>query len=81
MRGSEGKCACFADRFKRPSNVFCFHPHFPTLSGVILDSEELHRVAYNDSFEHFDVRINGERVVWTEVSVEGRLFDRKKKGA
>ncbi|KAK9820964.1 hypothetical protein WJX81_000960 [Elliptochloris bilobata] len=34
--------------------------------GVILLSEDLHRVAYNAAFEHFDVRCGGERVVWSE---------------
>jgi HAD superfamily hydrolase (TIGR01509 family) len=27
----------------------------------------LHRIAYNDAFAHFDVRVDGERVVWTEA--------------
>ena len=34
--------------------------------GVILESEELHRIAYNAAFKHFDVRCNGELVEWTE---------------
>lgn len=25
--------------------------------GVILESEELHRIAYNAAFEHFDMRV------------------------
>ena len=29
-------------------------------TGVILLSEDLHRVAYNAAFEHFQVRCNGE---------------------
>ena len=29
-------------------------------AGVILLSEDLHRVAYNAAFEHFQVRCNGE---------------------
>ena len=37
-----------------------------TLTGVILLSEELHRVAYNAAFEHFDVRCGGKLVVWSE---------------
>ena len=28
-------------------------------AGVILESEELHRLAYNAAFKHFDVRCNG----------------------
>lgn len=36
------------------------------LTGVILLSEDLHRVAYNAVFEHFDVRCSGELVVWSE---------------
>jgi hypothetical protein len=29
--------------------------------GVILESEELHRVAYNAAFEHFKLQIGGHR--------------------
>ena len=36
------------------------------LTGVILLSEDLHRVAYNAAFEHFDVRCGGELVFWSE---------------
>ena len=32
--------------------------------GVIVLTEELHRLAYNGAFEDFDVRIGGERVDW-----------------
>uniref|UniRef100_A0A6U0AC63 Uncharacterized protein n=1 Tax=Ostreococcus mediterraneus TaxID=1486918 RepID=A0A6U0AC63_9CHLO len=32
--------------------------------GVIVETEELHRLAYNGAFEHYDVRIDGERVDW-----------------
>lgn len=28
-------------------------------AGVILESEELHRLAYNAAFKHFDIRCNG----------------------
>ncbi len=38
----------------------------PWHAGVILLSEDLHRVAYNAAFEHFDVRCDGELVVWSE---------------
>jgi len=33
--------------------------------GVILESEELHRVAYNAAFAHFDVKIDGQTVEWS----------------
>ena len=35
--------------------------------GVILESEDLHRTAYNATFEHFGVRCPGEKAVveWT----------------
>jgi hypothetical protein len=29
------------------------------VAGVILESEELHRRAYNAAFQHFDIRCNG----------------------
>ena len=37
------------------------HRHFGVIldSGVILESEELHRRAYNAAFQHFDIRCNG----------------------
>eukprot|EP00210_Caulerpa_lentillifera_P009070 g8655.t1 len=34
--------------------------------GVIVESENLHRVAYNDSFKEFNVLINGDLVDWSE---------------
>ena len=34
--------------------------------GVIVLTEELHRKAYNGAFEHFNLKIKGEPVVWTE---------------
>lgn len=33
--------------------------------GVILETEELHRQAYNAVFEEFDLTIDGERVEWS----------------
>jgi len=33
--------------------------------GVILETEELHRLAYNEAFREFDLTINGEPVVWS----------------
>jgi len=35
---------------------------------VIVESEDIHRMAYNATFEHFDVRCPGTdgAVVWTE---------------
>jgi len=32
--------------------------------GVIVETEELHRLAYNGAFQHFDLQINGQPVVW-----------------
>jgi hypothetical protein len=45
---------------------------FPAAAGVILESEEIHRMAYNATFEHFDVRCPGGEgpVVWTEEYYE-----------
>ena len=36
-------------------------------AGVILESEDLHRNVYNDSFEHFDIKHQGkeELVSWS----------------
>jgi hypothetical protein len=34
--------------------------------GVILESEDLHRRAYNAAFEHFSAQCNGASVVWSE---------------
>ena len=34
--------------------------------GVIVLTEELHRKAYNGAFKHFNLKIKGEPVVWTE---------------
>lgn len=34
--------------------------------GVILESEDLHRRAYNAAFEQFDVKCKGGAVEWTE---------------
>ena len=34
-------------------------PRHPDVAGVILLSEELHRIAYNAAFEHFQVRPHG----------------------
>lgn len=34
--------------------------------GVIVETEELHRLAYNSSFKHFDLKLGGsEQVEWT----------------
>lgn len=33
--------------------------------GVILETEELHRLAYNHAFREFDLTIDGEPVVWS----------------
>ena len=33
--------------------------------GVILETEELHRKAYNEAFREFDLTIDGEPVRWS----------------
>ena len=33
------------------------------IAGVILESEELHRIAYNATFQNFDVRCKGQKDV------------------
>ena len=33
--------------------------------GVILETEELHRLAYNEAFRHFKLTIQNEPVVWS----------------
>jgi len=33
--------------------------------GVIIETEELHRLAYNAAFESNDLRIEGKPVIWT----------------
>jgi hypothetical protein len=33
--------------------------------GVILETEELHRLAYNAAFREFDLTIDGKPVVWS----------------
>lgn len=44
----------------------------PAGAGVIVESEEIHRLAYNATFSHFDVRCPGGEgpVVWTEEYYE-----------
>ncbi len=42
------------------SLVFVAPNIYGCIAGVILLSEELHRVAYNAAFENFDVRPNGK---------------------
>jgi HAD superfamily hydrolase (TIGR01509 family) len=34
--------------------------------GVIVESEDLHRRAYNAAFEHFDIKVDGKLAVWDE---------------
>jgi hypothetical protein len=43
-------------------------PEFALLfdcDGVILETEELHRLAYNEAFRKFDLTLDGEPVVWS----------------
>ena len=37
--------------------------------GVILETEELHRVAYNAAFQEFDLTIGGAPVEWSVSAV------------
>jgi hypothetical protein len=46
------------------SNNFDFALLFDC-DGVILETEELHRIAYNEAFQKFDLAIHGEPVVWS----------------
>lgn len=54
----------------RPSKLFASTKGYDfallfDCDGVILETEEFHRLAYNEAFEKFDLTIDGERVVWT----------------
>ena len=42
--------------------------------GVILETEELHRLAYNKAFDEFDLTIDGKRVEWTVSLSNFRLL-------
>lgn len=45
-----------------------YSPRFALLfdcDGVILETEELHRLAYNDAFRHFELTIDGTPVEWS----------------
>jgi beta-phosphoglucomutase-like phosphatase (HAD superfamily) len=33
--------------------------------GVILETEELHRLAYNEAFREFDLKIDGVPLSWS----------------
>lgn len=47
-------------------------PEFALLfdcDGVILETEELHRIAYNSAFQKFDLKIDGEPVIWSVRTV------------
>jgi hypothetical protein len=41
--------------------------------GVILETEELHRVAYNAAFQQFDLKIDNEPVVWSVRSRKKKI--------
>ena len=51
-----------------PTSPHATHP----AAGVIVESEDIHRLAYNATFAHFDVRCPGGEgpVVWTEEYYE-----------
>lgn len=53
-----------ADETTAPSPQFEYALLFDC-DGVILETEELHRVAYNAAFANFDLAIDGEPVVWS----------------
>ena len=58
-----------------PSFVFSFFSFFFHVlmkdfylkSGVVLDSENVHRVAYNETFKNFNVKVNDEASIWDEA--------------
>ena len=45
-------------------------PLFPFPLGVIILSEELHRLAYNAAFAHFNVKIGGKALEWSVESYD-----------
>ena len=49
-------------------------PYIPMHAGVILLSEDLHRVAYNAAFQHFQIRCKGEGCIadWCVLPVGAR---------
>jgi beta-phosphoglucomutase-like phosphatase (HAD superfamily) len=54
-----------------------FPVRFTCLAGVIVESEEIHRMAYNAAFQHFDVRCpGGEGVVDWSVEYYDDLQNR-----
>ncbi len=62
IRGDTWKGPCNCDPASYLMQAWSAHcsQHQGCVAGVILLSEELHRVAYNAAFENFDVRPNGE---------------------
>jgi hypothetical protein len=42
--------------------------------GVILETEELHRLAYNEAFRHFHLTVDNEPVVWSVRTASCTLF-------
>lgn len=48
------------------SNVsHLYHAWLHSCDGVIVETEELHRKAYNGAFESYQCTINGQPLVWS----------------
>ena len=56
---SKALLCSFTSPFHRPS------PSSLHCDGVIVETEELHRKAYNAAFADFKCEINGQPLVWT----------------
>ena len=75
LLGSPGLAGAFAPSIRAPSVVgrqttqrFASNYEFALLfdcDGVILETEELHRLAYNAAFKAADLTIDGEPVEWS----------------
>lgn len=68
------KSAVPQEKNPRPCVTFPYHENLDIkckrtlllIAGVILESEDLHRQAYNAAFQHFDICCDGrDRVVWS----------------
>ena len=68
---TRGRCQLYSSAddnsdFGKPEYALLFD-----CDGVILETEELHRVAYNAAFQKFNLMIDNEPVVW---SVRGNFY-------
>lgn len=52
--------------FRSQTAIYAEYALLFDCDGVILETEELHRVAYNAAFQEFDLTIDNEPVVWDE---------------